>query len=80
MTATMTTQEKLIYMANQIGDFFAAQGEARAVPGIATHIQKFWTPQMRKEFLELVAKDDSKLKPFVKKAVPLIDTPARAAG
>jgi formate dehydrogenase subunit delta len=72
MTSTMTTDEKLIYMANQIADFFAAQGEARAVPGIATHIRKFWTPQMRADFLALAAKDDSKLKPFTKKAVPLI--------
>ena len=72
MTATMTTDEKLIYMANQIADFFAAQGETRAVPGIATHIQKFWTRQMREDFLALAAKDDSKLKPLAKKAVPLI--------
>lgn len=80
MTPTMTTDQKLIYMANQIADFFAAQGEARAVPGIANHIQKFWTPQMRKEFLDLVEKDGSELRPFAKKAVALIDAPAKAAG
>lgn len=80
MTPSMNTDEKLIYMANQIADFFAAQGEARAVPGIAEHIQKFWTPQMRKDILALAAKNDSGLKPYAKKAVPLIKVPAKAAG
>jgi len=80
MTPTMNTDEKLIYMANQIADFFAAQGEARAVPGIAEHIQKFWTPQMRRDFLALAAKDESGLKPHVKKAVPLITVPVKDAG
>ncbi len=68
----MTTDNKLIYMANQIGDFFAAQGEKRAVAGIANHIDQFWTPQMRRDLLALVAKDNSGLKPSVKKAIPII--------
>ena len=40
---------KLVMMANQIAGFFAAQGEARAVPQIADHIEKFWDPRMRRE-------------------------------
>ncbi len=78
MTA-MTTDDKLIYMANQIADFFAAQGEARAVPGIAGHIDQFWTPQMRRQFLALTAKDASGLKPLVQKALPMIHGQASAA-
>ena len=39
--------EKLVMMANQIAAFFAAQGEERAVPQIAGHIEKFWDPRMR---------------------------------
>jgi formate dehydrogenase subunit delta len=42
--------DKLVYMANQIGKFFAAQG-AGAVPGIADHIAKFWDPRMRAAIL-----------------------------
>lgn len=72
MTA-MKTDEKLIYMANQIADSFGAQGEARAVPGIANHIGQFWLPQMRREFLACLAKDDTRLKPLVKEALPLIE-------
>jgi formate dehydrogenase subunit delta len=40
--------DHLIYMANQIGKFFATQGAGKAVPGIADHIHKFWDPRMRK--------------------------------
>ena len=78
MTA-MTTDDKLIYMANQIADFFAAQGEARAVPEIAGHIDQFWTPQMRRQFLALTAKDASGLKPLAQKALPMIHGQASAA-
>jgi formate dehydrogenase subunit delta len=35
-------------MANQIGKFFESQGEAKAGPGIADHIRKFWDPRMKK--------------------------------
>ena len=71
MTA-MTTDDKLIYMANQIADFFVAQGEARAVPGIANHIDQFWTARMRAQLLELSKKSDSRLVPLVRQALPLI--------
>jgi formate dehydrogenase subunit delta len=43
--------EKLVMMANQIATFFAAQGEERAVPQIANHIEKFWDPRMRREIV-----------------------------
>lgn len=39
--------DRLVYMANQIGKFFASQGEAGAVEEIATHLRKFWDPSMR---------------------------------
>ena len=39
--------DKLVYMANQIGKFFASQGPDQAVAGTADHIKKFWEPRMR---------------------------------
>lgn len=39
--------DKLVYMANQIGKFFAGQGPEAAVSGTAEHIKKFWDPRMR---------------------------------
>jgi formate dehydrogenase subunit delta len=48
----MSPDEKLIYMANQIGKFFAAQGgEDVAVDGIATHLRKFWPAPMRTQII-----------------------------
>jgi formate dehydrogenase subunit delta len=43
----MSLDNKLVYMANQIGKFFASRGQERAVAGIAEHIKKFWDPRMR---------------------------------
>lgn len=39
--------DKLVYMANQIGKFFAHQGDNKAVTAIADHLEKFWDPRMR---------------------------------
>ena len=47
----MSHDGKLVYMANQIGKFFASQGEARAIDGVATHLRKFWDPHMRAELI-----------------------------
>ena len=68
----MQTDEKLVYMANQIASFFAAQGEAKAVPAIADHIQKFWDPDMRRKFLAQADRPNIELHPLVRKAVNLL--------
>jgi len=61
--------ERLVMMANQIAKFFAAQGEARAVPQIASHIQQFWDPRMRKEITLYVAQGGSGLDPLALEAI-----------
>jgi formate dehydrogenase subunit delta len=44
--------DRLVHMANDIGDFFAAQPDpAEAAAGIATHLRKFWDPRMRRQIL-----------------------------
>ncbi|HWY13719.1 MAG TPA: formate dehydrogenase subunit delta [Rhizomicrobium sp.] len=68
----MKPDEKLVYMANQIAKFFAAQGEERAARGVADHLQKFWDPVMRRDFLAAAAKDSSSLHPAVKAALPIL--------
>jgi formate dehydrogenase subunit delta len=68
----MKPDEKLAYMANQIAKFFAAQGEERAARGIADHLQKFWDPVMRRDFLAAAAKNSSSLHPAVKAALPIL--------
>ncbi|MFO0995601.1 MAG: formate dehydrogenase subunit delta [Alphaproteobacteria bacterium] len=43
--------DRLVYMANQIGKFFAHMKEAEATAAIADHIEKFWDPRMRKQII-----------------------------
>ena len=60
---------RLVYMANQIGRFFAHQGEDKAAAGIADHIAKFWYPRMRSALFAHVDAGLGGLDPFVRKAV-----------
>lgn len=61
--------EKLVTMANQIGRFFANQGEARAVAGIEEHLRKFWDPRMRAQILAHLDGGGAGLDPYVLSAV-----------
>lgn len=62
--------EKLVKMANQIGDFFKSYPEDTAVEGIRDHIAKFWNRKMRDEFFaHLDKKGETALQPFVALAV-----------
>jgi formate dehydrogenase subunit delta len=70
--------EKLVYMANQIADFFKAQGEAKAVPAIAEHLNKFWDPQMREDFMRTAKSPDADLQDLVRKALPLVRVSAKS--
>ena len=69
--------DKLIHMANQIRNFFAHQGEDKAVASIVDHITKFWDPRMRSAIIAHVAAGgESKLDPLVVKAVRQLKVPA----
>ena len=61
--------DKLVYMANQIGKFFVAQGEEKAVPQIADHLAKFWDPRMRKAIIAHLEAGGTGLDDAVRKAV-----------
>jgi formate dehydrogenase subunit delta len=43
--------DKLIRMANQIGDFYAAMPEKEGVEGAASHLRLYWTPKMIHEIV-----------------------------
>ena len=62
--------DKLVYMANQIGKFFAGAGHDTAVEGISDHIAKFWEPRMRKQiYAHMAAQGGIDLDPLVKEAL-----------
>ncbi len=68
-THSRNTNEKLVYMANQIGSFFRTQGDEAAVKGTAEHIKKFWDPRMLKMIYAHLDKGGEGLDPPVRKAI-----------
>ncbi len=68
--------DNLIRMANRIGDFFASMPDrAEALDGIANHLQKFWEPRMRQQFLDMLDSPASlDLKDIVREAATLYRT------
>lgn len=64
--------DKLIYMANQIGKFFAHEGEAKAVADTAEHLAKFWDPRMRAAIFKHLVDGGAGLDPIPLKAVKLL--------
>jgi formate dehydrogenase subunit delta len=61
--------DKLVYIANQIGKFFASQGPDVAVAGTADHIKKFWDPRMRAAIFRHVEAGGQGLEPLVRRAI-----------
>jgi formate dehydrogenase subunit delta len=59
----------LVYMANQIGNFFASQGPDKAVAGVAEHIAKFWDPRMRAAIIAHLEEGGGGLDPSVREAI-----------
>ncbi|HEY2807566.1 MAG TPA: formate dehydrogenase subunit delta [Steroidobacteraceae bacterium] len=41
----------LIKMANQIGEFFQGVSPAQAAADVATHLNRYWEPRMRKQIV-----------------------------
>lgn len=69
------SQDKLAYMANQIGRFFAHQkDDDQAIAAINNHIRQFWDPRMRKQILQEL--DTADLDPRVRRAVEQLKQPA----
>ncbi|MDB5482167.1 MAG: formate dehydrogenase delta subunit [Caulobacteraceae bacterium] len=60
---------RLTAMANQIGAFFRAQGEAAAVAGVEDHLRRFWDPRMRREIVAHLNAGGEGLTPAVRAAV-----------
>jgi formate dehydrogenase subunit delta len=61
--------DKLVYMANQIGKFFASQGPDKAAAGIAEHIAKFWDPRMRASIIAHLEAGGAGLDPAARAAI-----------
>jgi formate dehydrogenase subunit delta len=72
----MSTEQKLVYLANQIATFFASQPRSEQADGIAKHINDYWEPRMRRQFFAVVEAGGSGITPLVEEALPKIKRPA----
>ena len=78
----MSHDDRLVYMANQIGKFFQSQGHDKAVSGVADHIKKFWDPRMLAGIYAHLDAGGADLDPNVREAIALLkakDTEERRA-
>jgi formate dehydrogenase subunit delta len=64
--------DRLVYMANQIGNFFAYQRKDEVVPGIANHIRKFWDPRMRSAIFAYIDAGGEGIDPPVREALLML--------
>lgn len=71
--------DKLIYMANQIAKFMESKPHAEGVAGLASHINDFWEPRMRRHLFEVIDAGGQGLRPLVLDAAGKIRRPAQAA-
>jgi formate dehydrogenase subunit delta len=68
--------DKLAYMANQIGKFFAHEPHEQAVTDIEDHLRKFWDKRMRQTIVQSLDSPSTPLDPPAREAVERL----RAAG
>lgn len=68
--------DKLVYMANQIARFMETKPHAEGVAGLASHINDFWEPRMRKQFFEILETGGDGFRPLVLEAAEQIRRPA----
>jgi formate dehydrogenase subunit delta len=67
-----SSPDRLVYMANQIGKFFHAQGHDKTVTGVAEHIKKFWDPRMRNQIFAHLRTGGAGLDPDVREALEIL--------
>ncbi|MDP3197293.1 formate dehydrogenase subunit delta [Tabrizicola sp.] len=67
--------EKITRMANQISQFMESKPRAEGVALLASHINDFWDPRMRRQFFEIVDAGGTGLRPLVLDAAKSIRRP-----
>ena len=70
--------DKLVRMANQIGDFFGPMGEDAATIGVATHLKRFWTPKMISEMIIWLDSGQVGLNPAAARGIAALKLESRA--
>jgi formate dehydrogenase subunit delta len=71
--------DKLVRMANQIGDFYAAMPEREATEGAASHLRLYWTPKMIREIIAFADQGHAGLNAIASRAVESLKQSESAA-
>ena len=71
--------EKLVRMANQIGDFYAAMPTQEAIEGVASHLRRYWTPKMIRELVAFADEGNAGLNTTAAGAVEALKRAATTA-
>lgn len=70
--------EKLVHMANQIAIFMESKPHAEGVALLASHINDFWEPRMRRQLFVVIDTGGAGLRPLVMEAAAAIRRPQAA--
>ena len=71
--------EKITRMANQIAQFMESKPHAEGVALLASHINDFWDPRMRRHLCQLRDAGGEGFRPLVRDAAGAIRRPAAEA-
>lgn len=68
--------DKIVRMANDIAKFMESKPHAEGVSLLASHINDFWEPRMRRQLFAFLDAGGADLRPLVMDAKDLIRRPA----
>jgi formate dehydrogenase subunit delta len=67
--------DKIVRMANQIAQFMESKPHAEGLTLLASHINDFWEPRMRRQLFEILDAGGAGLRPLVIEAAGAIRRP-----
>jgi formate dehydrogenase subunit delta len=68
--------DKIVRMANDIAKFMESKPHAEGVALLASHINDFWEPRMRRQLFQVIDRGGEGLRPLVIEAAGAIRRPA----
>jgi formate dehydrogenase subunit delta len=71
--------ERLVRMANQIGEFYASMPDREAIQGAASHLRLYWTPKMIREIIAFADEGHSGLNAVAARAIDSLKQSESAA-
>ena len=71
--------DRLVRMANQIGDFYASMPDREAIQGAASHLRLYWTPKMIREIIAFADEGHSGLNAVAARAIDSLKQSESAA-